>query len=351
MSTTIGRRGQRGFTLVELLVVIAIIGVLIALLLPAVQAAREAARRSQCQNNLRQLGLALHNFESARKELPAGSDGIIGINDPQGRNPYWSPHAQMLGYFEQGVIAQRINFKESPWSPNNYAVARSQPDLFLCPSDTLNSQPGRTDMGWTNYHANAGSWIVLARSWDGVFGPYADFNRNAKVENVHPQLPPVTIAQIVDGTSNTVAFAEMANGFGNDTSASKDPKADCFDASGIPNTSPEAARAAAEALKWETASIPWGGEWRWRGYPWTEGTMWRLWYNHLLPPNSNCWKPTASWWEIISPANSYHSGVTNIVMCDGSVQSVADGVDPDVWLNNGTRDGLPTVTSAVGGPR
>ncbi|HEX6960495.1 MAG TPA: DUF1559 domain-containing protein, partial [Lacipirellula sp.] len=156
---------RRGFTLVELLVVIAIIGVLVALLLPAVQAARESARRSQCMNNLKQLGLALLNYESAKKELPAGSLGMIGV--PNSSAPYYSPQAQLLAYFEQGVIAQRINFKETPWSTNNYAVARSQPELLLCPSDTINSQTARADMGWSNYHANAGSWVRMAREWDG----------------------------------------------------------------------------------------------------------------------------------------------------------------------------------------
>jgi len=323
---------RRGFTLVELLVVIAIIGVLVALLLPAVQAAREAARRSQCQNNMKQLGLALLNYESAKKEFPAGSSGIIGI--PNNTAPYYSPQAQLLAYFEQGVIAQRINFKESPWSTNNYAVARSQPGLFMCPSDATNSDPGRADMGWSNYHANAGSWIRLAKQWDGVFGPYSPSNEDATIGG-HPQLPPVTIGQIIDGTSNTVAFAEMANGYGNDASAAKDPKADCFEKSSISSGSPTATRTAIAGFQWETSNLaPFApGTWRWRGYPWSEGTMWRTWYNHMLPPNSNCWKPCTGdgcWWDVISPPSSHHSGVVNAVMCDGSVEAIADDIDPDV---------------------
>ncbi len=332
---------RRGFTLVELLVVIAIIGVLVALLLPAVQAAREAARRSQCQNNMKQLGLALLNYESARKEFPAGSLGVIGIPVPNTnppREPYWSPHAQLLAYFEQGTISQRLNIKESPWSALNYATARTQPSLFLCPSDILNSQTGQADMGWTNYHGNAGSWVKVVRQWDGVFGPYAPHSPTIKVLG-YEQLPPVSIARIVDGTSHTAAFAEMANGFGNDTSAPKDEKADCFERS-IPSTSIDASRTAIDKLSWSNSSIPWSGDWRWRGYPWSEGTMWRLWYNHLTPPNTTCWK-AGDWWELISPANSYHSGITNVVMSDGSVHGIADGIDADVWLENGTRDGLP----------
>jgi hypothetical protein len=266
--------------------------------------------------------------------------GIIGI--PNGNAPYYSPHAQMLAYFEQGTIAQRINFKETPWSTNNYAVARSQPDLFLCPSDSINSQAGRADMGWTNYHANAGSWVKVARQWDGVFGPYSPTTPTAKVQG-YEQLPPVTIARIADGTSNTVAFAEVANGFGGDTSATKDPKADCFEKGSIPSTTIAAAQTAINSFTWQNSPVPWSNEWRWRGYPWSEGTMWRLWYNHLLPPNANCWKPCTGdcWWELISPADSYHTNIVNVVMCDGSAQAIADSIDPEVWLNNGTRDGLP----------
>jgi hypothetical protein len=155
----------------------------------------------------------------------------------------------------------------------------------------------------------------------------------------YDQLPPVTIARIVDGTSNTAAFAEVANGFGNDLSAPKDEKADCFERT-FPATNVDAARTAIGKVSWSNSPIPWSGEWRWRGYPWSEGTMWRLWYNHLTPPNTTCWK-SGDWWELISPANSYHAGVTNVVMSDGSVHGIADGMDADVWLDNGTREGLP----------
>jgi prepilin-type N-terminal cleavage/methylation domain-containing protein/prepilin-type processing-associated H-X9-DG protein len=335
--------GRLGFTLVELLVVIAIIGVLVALLLPAVQAAREAARRSSCTNNLKQFGLALLNYESAKKEFPAGSMGVIGVAAPgQTDPPYYSPQAQLLAYFEQGAIAQRLNFKISPWTSPNDVVAKSQPELFLCPTDPVNGQPGREAMGWSNYHGNAGGWVKISKQWDGVFGPYSPTSPTTKVAG-YDQLPPVTMGQIADGLSNTAAFAEIANGFGGDSSTTKDPKADCFEKSSIPSTNPAAAWTAINGFSWETSNVPWSNGWRWRGYPWSEGTMWRTWYNHLLPPNSNCWKPCTGdcWWDVVSPANSYHAGVTNVVMCDGSVQAIADGMDADAWLQAGTRDGSP----------
>jgi prepilin-type processing-associated H-X9-DG protein len=73
--------------------------------------------------------------------------------------------------------------------------------------------------------------------------------------------------------------------------------------------------------------------------------MWRTWYNHLTPPNSVCWRPGTDWWELVAPAGSYHASSVNVAMCDGSVQSISPDVDVDVWLEMGTRDGLPVSTS------
>lgn len=111
-----------GFTLVELLVVIAIIGILVGLLLPAVNAARAAARRTQCQNHLRQLGLALLNYENTFATFPSGSLGTFTVTEA-----YFSVQVQLMPYYEETAIFQQMNFSESPWSTNNYAVARSQP--------------------------------------------------------------------------------------------------------------------------------------------------------------------------------------------------------------------------------
>lgn len=326
------RRGPLGnaaaFTLVELLVVIAIIAILVSLLLPAVNAARESARRTQCQNHLRQIGLALHNHESARRTFPSGSLGTFTVD-----SPYYSPHAQLLPYFEESAVYQQINFDESPWSTNNYAVARAQPSVLLCPNDPQRGYT--TDMGWTNYHANAGTWASVVRAFDGVFGPDKD------VDGL-PKLPPLKISQIKDGTSKTVAFAEVINGFGPDSRIPKSRLVDCFETNGVPITSLQAARDFLNTKDWTTARVPWSQQWRWRGYPWTEGTIWRNWYNHLLPPNSVCWKPCSTdscWWRIVTPATSYHATIVNVVLCDASVQSVEEGIDAIVWQEMGTRKG------------
>ena len=319
------------FTLVELLVVIAIIGILVALLLPAIQAAREAARRTQCMNNLKQLGLALQNYESAHGEIPGGSSGTIGTTPS-----YTSVHTLLLPYVEQTQVLNLFDMDAGPFDPKNFEAGRNQPEMLLCPSDGNNRNTLGTDLGWTNYHANSGSWVRLGRVWDGVFGP------DNRVES-YPALGPLKFKQITDGLSNTVAFAEVVNGYGPDTQAAKSPITDCMESRARISSRATAAQAREAFLSqnWQTALIPWDGTWRWRGYPWSEGTIWRTWYNHLLPPNSVCWRP-GKWWDLVSPATSYHPGIVNVVMCDGSVQVISDSVDPDLWMNMGTRAGPPT---------
>jgi prepilin-type N-terminal cleavage/methylation domain-containing protein/prepilin-type processing-associated H-X9-DG protein len=329
-----------GFTLVELLVVIAIIGILIALLLPAVQAAREASRRTGCVNNLKQLGLALLNYESAKKRLPSGQLSEFNYAPPTKPGNYFSVQTQILSYFEEENIRQLFDLNKYVYDdPPNWTAANSLPNLMLCPTESQRGQPG--DGGWSNYHANSGSWAQL-KGWDGVFGAVV-------VEDGIPALPGLRLAKIVDGTSNTAFLAEMVNGLAPDIAPATggNPLADCFEFGGNPIPPGGGALTLAQIRNiflnkdWKTASVPWSGEWRYRGTPWTEGTMWRTWYNHLLPPNSVCWH-TDSWWKLISPASSYHPGVVNVAMVDGSVQNVSNDVDVEIWTEMGTRNGRPT---------
>ncbi len=227
LSATGARRSRRGFTLIELLVVIAIIAILIALLLPAVQQAREAARRSQCKNNMKQLGLAIHNFESATGQLPTGYFGDAYPNtfaNPS-VNSYLGIFAQILPYTEQAAAFDEIpgdllshdELDSNPaWFQNGptQAIAQTEFSTFLCPSSPIvgttvtsrihqwgSGTMGRrtlTDVGYgrTNYLGNGGYFGSLSSGFARTTGPF--FNRSR-----------TKFKDVIDGTSNTFLLGEV----------------------------------------------------------------------------------------------------------------------------------------------
>jgi prepilin-type N-terminal cleavage/methylation domain-containing protein/prepilin-type processing-associated H-X9-DG protein len=314
---------RRGFTLVELLVVIAILAVLVGLLLPAVQKVRAASARLGCTNNLKQLGLALHHFHDTHGAFPIGS--------PNPSNFGGSPCMYLLDYLEQGNVAVLGDPNEYVYSDRNLRMAASKPKVFLCPADPQQGQG--TLLGWTNYHLNAGTWVDV-NGWDGLVGPR--FPAAGR-----PACSAVRVAEVSDGTSNTAAFAEVCNGPW-DEAPPAGQRTDCFEATGgTPTASLAAARASLLGRDWRQAAFAggWSPPWRYRGYPWTEDNIWRTWYNHLLPPNSPCWRANGDWYRLVSPASSYHPGGLNVVLADGSVRFVAEGIDADVWAAAGSRAG------------
>ncbi len=194
------RRSPFGFTLVELLVVIAIIGVLVALLLPAVQAAREAARRTQCINNLKQIALALHNFHDAKRRFPPGDTTVDPAND---KIPAWSWSAYILPYLEEGSINGTINYKQSAADPVNWKVIEYFVPTYQCPSSKQLklmggiSAKGNDCLAETNYpgigdHTNDAWWWPVVKPSSGIL-----FVKSR-----------VRIRDVLDGTSKTLMVGE-----------------------------------------------------------------------------------------------------------------------------------------------
>ncbi len=349
-------RSSRGFTLIELLVVIAIIAVLIALLLPAVQAAREAARRAQCTNNLKQIGLAFHNYESTHGSF------IPSCMFPAPVDSWgWGPSGilSMLPFIEQGALWNAYNV--GPVSCNsagcgqyeqNTTVFNTQVSAFLCPSDGPERQ-----VSLSNYVGNYGGPHQL-RPYSGTFIPTV--TPIAADQWITNGSTTVKISSITDGTSNTALFSEVLTGTGGPNASLVRPgdmpraKRVHFSASGMSNFDPTAAAvnaqiAACQALPMTTTGI--GGErgdW-FRSYPFYVNFNA---YNHMETPNkiscattqSSAGNPGQDYYGT-APPSSNHSGGVNMAMSDGSVRFVKDTVDRATWWAIGTRNGGEVVGS------
>jgi len=326
---------RHAFTLIELLVVIAIIAILVALLLPAVQQAREAARRSQCRNNLKQIGLALHNYMSTFSEMMPNAGGSLS-----GYPNDHSPQARLLAYIEQAGLQDLIDFNIQMGHPASVPlpvemrdVADTVVPVLLCPSDpapevnllTTNTTDDVKYAG-TNYGANQSDGTDISPD-----------------NQIHPSNPGnglfwvganTRIRDVVDGTSNTLAFTESTRGNGT-RPASTDP-IDPHDAltfrtlvtppSGLPYSQVSTGSGwthhdGGRFTTWLRATVP-------------EGPI----MNGYLTPNSNT-PDAVSGSAKLTAARSYHKGGVNALFVDGSVHFLSDSIDLGVYRGVWTRDG------------
>ncbi len=308
---------HHGFTLVELLVVIAIIGILVGLLLPAVQAAREAARRMQCSNNLKQIGLAMHNYESTNKRFPPGNLGGLWSTG-------LSVHARLLPYMEQANTYTLVNFSFAYNAPENDQARLQQVSTFLCPSD-ISSGLSPLLGGKNNYYANAGTHLMAGSPptdpADPNFGltpPNGIFFRDSRIG---PR-------DITDGLSYTTAFSEKLLGDGNNGLSS--PNSDTY----RPGTFPATIDAALnDCMAVDTTDLSKQGFSN-VGAPWLWAYHSTTMYYHVAAPNTrSCMYPPG---RIMTTAGSRHTGGVQSLLCDGSVQFISQTVDLRIWRGLGT---------------
>ncbi|HUY89488.1 MAG TPA: DUF1559 domain-containing protein [Pirellulales bacterium] len=317
---------RQGFTLVELLVVIAIIGILIALLLPAVQAARESARRTQCNNHLKQFGIALHNYHDVFKKLPAADSFYVTSSGAVKRDDI-SQHARLLPYLEQENVYQYVDFNVEWSDPLNSRAVPQRLTVFLCPSDSqLNVPPA---YGPNNYYGNQGTQILFGGIPPTTPG---DPNYGMKpADGVFYTNSFLPFADVRDGLSNTAAFSEKVTGdFNNGISTEK---SDTFRPGTFPAT-PQQSIIDCRATNVSNLSFQGVSN---VGGPWLQAYHSTTFYYQIAPPNDrSCMYPP---FRIMTTANSYHPGGVQVGLCDGSVRWVSDGVNIAAWWALGSRNG------------
>jgi prepilin-type N-terminal cleavage/methylation domain-containing protein/prepilin-type processing-associated H-X9-DG protein len=302
---------RSGFTLVELLVVITIVGLAMALVLPAVLAAREAARKAACSNNLRQIGLAILNYESVYGILPSTS--LYG----------WSLHARLLPFLEQSPLANALNYNRSgsDIGPTD-AIRGNAVPAFLCPSDFGQGRPG---LAGTNYAANVG-WVELQKRnrYNGALGPR------------------IRLGDITDGTSNTVAMSEWVRGRFGYHDGPRDPLADSYVVPGLFWEQPGAFEQfvdLCDGLSPSQADVRFL-----KGEDWLEVFMSYTTYNHALSINQHSCSNDGGAHLGAWTAGSRHPWGAHALFVDGHAKFFSDSLSRGLWRALGTRNGGEIVS-------
>jgi len=367
---------RRGFTLIELLVVIAIIAVLIALLLPAVQSAREAARRAQCSNNLKQIGLAMHNYHTAIGSFPSGGT-YAPLGPPYGSAGWgtWSAQALMLGYLEQTSLYNACNFSwavaTGPGWAINSTVTTSLLSVFVCPSDGISPDRGvPAPFNNSSASASASAQDGLTNNYLASVGPDALYPAWANPKGydtpgIFTQGGGKTagVQSITDGTSNTIAYGEALVGdrvieqvkfrdgpvsslpfagggpFTNVSGQFNAVIADLNSCQAAFNGTPNPTQAQGQVnLK---------GAW----WAWDQGGM--SLFNTIVPPSSSqytfgwCQLGTSSWSAAdgnYENANSNHPGGANMLFADGSVHFIKGTINIKTYWALGTKAGGEVIS-------
>jgi prepilin-type N-terminal cleavage/methylation domain-containing protein/prepilin-type processing-associated H-X9-DG protein len=341
---------QSAFTLVELLVVIAIIGVLVALLLPAVQAAREAARRSQCINNIRQCAVAALNYETAKREFPTGRRSGTTADNKTIRQ--WGHLADILPFVEANTVYRQVNYNDPTDQSPIKTVSFS---FFLCPSDpedrtnndTCSASGVWLNAGRTSVRGNGGADTgrsPLPGIPQGPGIPVIERNNGIFVSNVA-----IRIKEVTDGLSHTALYSEMVRGDGDRNVV--ETASDWLSMSGSEDDTAQQAYAACSAIVNPSALVGAGGQFCCGGRNWLHGDYATSRYNHIMPPNSrSCTHGSGNLTAIpvnesgsATTASSRHNGGVNMAMADGSTHFVADSIDPLVWNAAGSRNGEETL--------
>ena len=342
-----GTRKLAGFTLVELLVVIAIIGVLVALLLPAVQSAREAARRMKCTNQLKQFGIAMHNYVDTYGVFPNRRGGFGGVQANR-----ISPFVQLLPYLEQknmhdriqaGDAADPVNFPPGgPRGDASWAVWNTPPPVFRCPSDPFAITKANSDKGH-NYVLCEGDQVNF-------------INSSTNTRGMFTRLACRRFAEVTDGTSNTLLMSEtvcnVPTGNGGTTGFASSGSVKTYMAyariSSDPTNSPQVCRTVVSGGNYTAGTLLHGR----RGINWTDSPACLITFKTVLPPNGPACADTASGdfgdqERAVLPPTSLHPGGVMAVLVDGSVRFFGNGINCG---NLGAAQPAADANTPFGGP-